>query len=324
MSSTLKKYLEPFEIKGIPFDNRIWLAPLAGYSHKALRIMARNFGAGFAVTEMVSIEGLIRGDKKTRKYLELENAPIAVQIFGTAKPDRFLKAAELLKKEYAVRVVDVNFGCPVRKVVRSGAGSALLKTPEMMCEIIKAVKSTGVLTGAKIRIGFDNENTELTIPALDEAGIDILTIHGRTAKQGYTGRADWQAIARARKMTDTFLVANGDIKTPEDAERVIETTECDAVMIGRAGIGTPFIFSQINDYFNKGTYIRQYDRENIKSFMREFADMYCKVSSKDSIIPIRSALIQYVHNFDGSKEIRRAISLCVSRKELENILNEWN
>lgn len=299
------------------------LAPLAGYSHKALRIMARRLGAGYAVTEMVSVEGLLRGFKKTWSYVDLEDEVTGVQIFGLSDPERYRQAAVQLREKLGVRIVDINFGCPVRKVIRSGSGSFHLTHPEVMAEIVRAVKDAGVYCTAKIRTGFDQVNIQDTVPLLDEAGVDMIVLHGRTASQGYSGHADWEMIRKARRLTRTLFIANGDIQTPEDAKKILELTGADGVMIGRAGVGTPFLFDQIREYLTQGSYKRFYGLEEVKGYMRELTELYLSIKGGKSIVPIRSALIHYVKAFDGAREVRRDISLCPDRDSLYRILDAW-
>jgi tRNA-dihydrouridine synthase B len=181
--------------------------------------MAKGFGAGYAVTEMVSVEGVARNLRKTLSYAVLDDEWTGVQLFGGPNPERFYDAALVVKERYNAKIVDINFGWPVRKVIRAGAGSALLNDPAAMAEIGAAVKRAGLIVTAKIRSGFDGVNIDETIPALDKAGADAIIYHARTAKQMYAGKADWSLIRKARDLTDKPLIANGDVVTPEDAER---------------------------------------------------------------------------------------------------------
>ncbi len=323
MRSTHESYLHPLKLGNIILSNNVMLAPLAGYSHKALRIMARRLGAGYAVTEMVSVEGLLRGFKKTWSYVNLEEEITGVQIFGLSDPARYYQAAVLLRDRLGVKIIDINFGCPVRKVIRSGSGSFHLTHPQVMGDIVKAVKDAGVLCTAKIRTGFDQVNIQETIPVLNQAQADMVVLHGRTAAQGYSGHADWDLIRKARSLCETVFIANGDINTPEDALKILATTQADGIMIGRAGVGTPYIFDQIRQYLSTGSYPQHYSLDQIKSFMKELTELYLSIQGGKSIIPIRSALIQYVRAFDGAKEIRRDIALCPDKDGLYRILSDW-
>lgn len=318
------KYLHPVPISPFVIPNNLWLAPLAGYSNKPFRLFASRFGAGYAVTEMVSLEGLVRGDRNTWRYIDTQDEPFTtIQLFGKSDPAKYYKASRMLQDKIGVQVIDVNFGCPVKKVIRTGAGSSLLREPSSMGDIVKALKDSGVAVSSKIRIGFDSENIEQTVPVLDKAGSDIIIVHGRLATQFYSGKADWSVIARAREMTSAVFIANGDITTPEDAKAILDQTKADGIMIGRQAVGSPYLFKQIIDYFTLGTY-STYSLEEIKGFMLEFALLFVNLSKKDHIVPVRSALIQYVKNYKNSREIRHQLSSILTLTELETILKTWN
>lgn len=323
MKSMHEKLLHPISIRGTEFENNLWLAPLAGYSHSALRQMARRFGCGYTVTEMVSIEGILRNDKKTWRYAEPDEKLTGVQLFGGPYPERFHDAAKKVKERLGIEVIDINFGCPVRKVIRNGAGSALLKTPSAMGEIVSAVKEAGVIVEAKIRLGFDRYNFEETVPILDQNGADIIILHGRTTAEVFSGNAHWDLIKEARSMTNKIFIGNGDIETPEFARKVLEESGVDGLMIGRGAVGKPYLFSQIIDYFETGSY-HEFTQDEVKNLMIDFAEMYQKVSGRDEILKIRSPLIQYVKGFRDCKKTRRAVSMIKTIEELKSALKEWN
>lgn len=303
--------------------NNVWLAPMAGYSGKTLRVLAKRHGAGMTFTEMVSLEGLVRKDKKTWEYLNLEDDGLTiVQVFGKNEPQKFYNVSMMMQSEKEIKAVDVNFGCPVRKVIRNGAGSALLKTPKAMGDIVRALKDSGVAVSAKIRSGFDQVNIEETIPELDKAGADVIVLHPRLAIHFYNGKADWELIKRARDMTNKTLIASGDIRSPEDALAVFEQTRADGIMIGRQAVGSIFLFSQLLDFFKKGSY-KTYSHDELKEVMTEYAALYSLVEKDESIIPIRSALIQYVRLYKNSREIRNRLSKTQTIEELEQVLKDW-
>ncbi len=323
MKEIMHEYIRRLKCGSLEFPNNIWLAPLAGYSNKALRLFAYRFGAGGAVTEMISTEGLYRLNKRTWQYLDIEDEPFTiVQLFGKNEPDKFYSVSKLLQERCGIKIIDVNFGCPMRKVIRSGAGSFLLKTPAAMADIVKALKDSGIMVSAKIRSGFDSVNLEETVPALRKAGADIIVVHPRLAVQLYNGNADWNEILKARSMTDSLLIASGDIKTPEDAAHVMKLTAADGVMIGRQAVGSTYIFSQILEYFKKGSY-SGYAKTDIKNIMIDFARLHIEINKTDNLVPVRSALIQYVKNYENSREIRYLISKITTLTELTEILDKW-
>ncbi len=323
MKLEINSYVHPVKIDGITIPNNLWLAPLAGYSSKALRLIAGQFGAGYAETEMISVEGLFRKNKRTWQYLDIKDEPFTtVQLFGKNEPKKFYEVSRLLQERLNVKIIDINFGCPVRKVVRSEAGSFLLKTPQLMSDIVKSLKDSGVIVSAKIRSGFDRINLDETIPVLEKAGADIIILHPRLAIQFYNGKADWDQIRNARQMTDKILIASGDITTPELAKEALDRTKADGIMIGRQAVGSPYIFKQIIDYFNNGKY-DSYTLKDIKDIMLKFAGIFNQIQKKDNITAIRAALIQYVKNYKNSKEIRHRISQISSYKELNEVLKDW-
>ncbi|MGA2140868.1 MAG: tRNA-dihydrouridine synthase family protein, partial [Brevinematales bacterium] len=273
--------------------------------------------------EMVSLEGLHRGNKRTWNYLDLEGEPCTtVQLFGKNEPAKFYEVSRLLQQRIGIKIIDVNFGCPVRKVIRTGSGSFLLNHPGYMSDIVKALKDSGVTVSVKIRSGFDKDNLEETIPALDKAGADIIIVHPRLAIQFYNGSADWDKILKARLLTGRILAASGDIMTPEDAEKVLTLTKADAVMIGRRAVGSPYIFKQIIEYFSTGAYT-SYSLPEIKVIMLAFARLFTGLIKKDDIVPIRSTLIQYVRNYQNSKDVRHGLSMITTMRELEEVIKTW-
>ncbi len=323
MKFTRENYIHPIKINDIIIPNNIWLAPMAGVTNRALRIFMKKFGAGCTFTEMVSLEGLIRGNKKTLEYLNIQTEKnTIIQLFGKNEPEKFYKAGRIIQERSGAKIADINFGCPVRKVVRSGAGAALLKTPQAMSDIVRALKDSGLSVSAKIRSGFDAVNIEETIPALDNAGADMIILHPRLATQFYNGSADWILIIEARKMTKRILIASGDIKSPEDAEKVFKLTKADGIMIGRQAVGSPYLFRQTLDYFQKRSY-KNFSLDEIKEIMLQYAGLFIQIENRDSIIPIRNILIQYIRNFKNSKEIRHRISLIHRIDELREILKDW-
>jgi len=233
-----------------PLKNPWVLAPMAGVSEEPFRVLAFRMGAGLCPTELVSAQGLMRANARTVRYLrhdaEVER-PYSLQIFG-GEPEVMAQAA-LIGKQWGAQIIDVNMGCPVKKVTRNGAGSALLCDPPRAAAIVRAIhEATGLPVTAKIRSGWDayRRNYLEMATALEEAGCVGLAVHPRTRAQGYAGEADWSVIADLRRHVRAMtLIGNGDVKTPADAVRMRETTGCDLVMIGRGALGNPWIFRQL-------------------------------------------------------------------------------
>ena len=230
--------------------NPFILAPMAGVSEKPFRVIAFRMGAALCPTELVSSQGLMRANQRTLKYLRFDpevERPYSLQIFG-GDPDAMVRAA-VIGKEYGARIIDINMGCPVKKVTKNGAGSALLCDPARGATLVREIHAaTGLPVTCKIRSGWDAHSRNYLQVAghLFEAGCAALAIHPRTRAQGYSGTADWSVIADLKRhFPDKPIIGNGDVKTPADARRMMETTGCDFVMIGRAALGNPWIFREL-------------------------------------------------------------------------------
>ena len=242
------------KIKDVEFENNVFLAPMAGIADRAFRELCINYGAGYTVSEMVSSKGLTMGDKKSGELLtlgEIEN-PAGVQIFGD-NPDIMAQAAKMCIK-YHPNIIDINMGCPAPKIAMNGGGASLMKNPLLAGEIIKAVRNAvDIPVTVKIRKGWDDENiTAVELAKIAEKnGAAAITVHGRTRMQMYSGKVDYDIIAKVKKAVDIPIIANGDIVDEQSAAIMFEKTNCDAIMIGRGALGNPWIFRRINAYLNE-------------------------------------------------------------------------
>lgn len=242
------------KIKDVEFENNVFLAPMAGIADRAFRELCINYGAGYTVSEMVSSKGLTMGDKKSGELLtlgEIEN-PAGVQIFGD-NPEIMAQAAKMCIK-YHPNIIDINMGCPAPKIAMNGGGASLMKNPLLAGEIIKAVsKAVNIPVTVKIRKGWDDENiTAVELAKIAEKnGAAAITVHGRTRMQMYSGKVDYNIIAKVKKAVDIPVIANGDIVDEQSAAIMFEKTNCDAIMIGRGALGNPWIFRRINAYLNE-------------------------------------------------------------------------
>lgn len=242
------------KIKDVEFENNVFLAPMAGIADRAFRELCMNYGAGYTVSEMVSSKGLTMGDKKSGELLtlgEIEN-PAGVQIFGD-NPEIMAQAAKMCIK-YHPNIIDINMGCPAPKIAMNGGGASLMKNPLLAGEIIKAVsKAVDIPVTVKIRKGWDDENiTAVELAKIAEKnGAAAITVHGRTRMQMYSGKVDYDIIAKVKKAVDIPVIANGDIVDEQSAAIMFEKTNCDAIMIGRGALGNPWIFRRINAYLNE-------------------------------------------------------------------------
>lgn len=242
------------KIKDIEFENNIFLAPMAGIADRAFRELCINYGAGYTVTEMVSSKGLTMGDKKSKELLtlgEIEN-PAGAQIFGD-NPEIMAQAAQKCL-EFNPNIIDINMGCPAPKIAMNGGGASLMKNPKLAGEIVKAVsEAVDIPVTVKIRKGWDDENiTAVELAQIAEKnGASAITVHGRTRMQMYSGKVDYDIIAKVKKAVDIPVIANGDITDEQSAAIMLEKTNADAIMIGRGALGNPWIFRRINAYLSE-------------------------------------------------------------------------
>lgn len=238
------------KIGNIEFENNVFLAPMAGVTDISFRGLCKEQGCGLVYTEMVSAKALHYGNDNTKKLLRIsdEEMPVAVQIFGN-EPDIMAKVVEEhFNDRNDICIIDINMGCPAPKIVKNGEGSALMKDPKLAAEIVRKIKqvSSKPVT-AKFRKGFDDDNlnaVEFAL-ALEDAGVDAIAIHGRTRKQMYEGKADWNIIKDIKDKVNIPVIGNGDVFTPEDALKMKELTNCDGIMVARGSMGNPWIFKQI-------------------------------------------------------------------------------
>jgi len=235
-------------IGSLAIDNNVILAPLAGITNVAFRLLAKEAGCGLVCSEMVSSHGLVYKSDKTEKMITraAEEGPLAVQIFG-ARPDIMAEAA-LIVEASGADILDINFGCSVRKVIKSGAGAALMRTPDIAEALLKAVRrAIRIPLTIKIRSGWDTSGRQAVEIAriAQDCGVDAISIHPRSARQLFAGQADWSIIAMVKKSVSIPVIGNGDICSGDDAVKMLSQTGCDAVMIGRAAIGNPYIFTRV-------------------------------------------------------------------------------
>ena len=269
--------MEYFNIKNIKIKKTAAMAPMADVADTAFRIMVKRFGAAYTVGEMTSAKGLTYGDKRTAQLLELSETerPSAIQLFGY-EPDIMAKAVKIALK-YNPDIIDINAGCPVNKVVKTGAGSALMKNPKLFGEVVKStVESAGETpVTVKIRTGWDDNSINCIEIAriAEDSGVSAITVHGRTRTQFYSGKADWNMIAEVKQAVNIPVIGNGDVDSAESATQMYKQTNCDLVMIGRAALGKPWVFSGVEPPFQEKMQVMREHIELAVSLKGEYIAM---------------------------------------------------
>ena len=318
-----------FKIGNVEIENNVVLAPMAGICNSAFRRIVKEMGAGLIYAEMVSDKALYYDSEKTKKMLYMTDyeRPIAQQIFGSDK-ESFVVAAKKVYELMKPDIIDINMGCPVPKVaVRSQAGAALLKNPEKIKEIVKAVVDcVPCPVTVKIRSGWDEKsiNAKEVAKICEESGASAITIHPRTRSQGYEGKADWNIIKEVKESVNIPVIGNGDIKTMDDAKRMIDETGCDAVMIGRGALGNPYLFKQVVHYLSTGEKLEDLTpKEKIDLTIKHLNYLSEIKPEKVAVLEMRTHAAWYIKGLKESKEIKLKIFKCEAKEELLKILLEY-
>ncbi len=312
------------KIGNIEFENQLIMAPMAGITNLPFRLLVKKSGAALVTTEMVNAMGLTLGSKKTLAYLKSDPAekPLAVQIFGY-DPAVMAAACEIVI-DAGADLVDINMGCPARKVVKTGAGGALLKNTHLIKEIVSAVRQVcKVPLTVKIRPGWSPaEDISINIARIiEDCGADALTIHPRYVSQGFSGSADWSIIAKIKDKLAIPCIGNGDVHSPELALEIQKKTACDGVMIGRGAVGNPWLFKQILD-LEKGQPIFTPDSDERKAtIMEHFRLLSLSMGEIHAARMMRGLLLKYTKGLPGSNKIRKTLS---SIKDFDSMLVTLN
>ncbi|WP_309892249.1 tRNA dihydrouridine synthase DusB [Archangium sp.] len=303
--------------------NPFILAPMAGVSEKPFRVIAFRMGAALCPTELVSAQGLMRVNQRTLKYLRFDpevERPYSLQIFG-GEPEAMARAA-VIGKEYGARIIDINMGCPVKKVTKNGAGSALLCEPNRGADLVRAIHAaTGLPVTCKIRSGWDAQSLNYLQVAeqLFEAGCAALAVHPRTRAQGYSGKADWGVIADLKRhFPDRPIIGNGDVKTPADARRMLETTGCDFVMIGRGALGNPWIFREL---LGGPPATPEERRELVLEHLAAHTDFVGEPLA--AVRSFRKHLAWYAHGLHGAAVFRSEVNRLDSPEEVRDAVRRF-
>ena len=302
------------QIDSLGLDNPFILAPLAGYTDLAFRQLCREYGAGMCFSEMISSHGLAYRQQKTLQLARTveEERPTVLQLFG-AKPD-IMGAAAAILTDLPIDMIDINMGCPVKKVVKTGAGSALMKAPKLAAAIIERVsKNSRLPVSVKIRSGWTQESINAVEFAqmAEDAGARLITVHGRTWAQGFSGRADWRIIGLVKEAVSIPVVGNGDIKTYNDGLAMMAETGCDGVMIGRAALGNPWVFQSAG---------RPHRLDQRMAGLKRHLELVRKYYPVDKILAkTKNQAGRYFKDIPGGSAVRRRVYSVKSFAELEDL-----
>lgn len=314
-----------FKIGNVEIKNRIVLAPMAGISNSAFRRIAKEMGVGLVVAEMVSDKAIFYGSKKTidMLYMKEEERPISQQIFGSDK-DSFVYAAKYILETMKPDIIDINMGCPVPKVAtRAQAGSALLKNPDKVYEIVKAiVDAVNVPVTVKIRSGWDEKsiNAVEIAKVIEKAGASAITVHPRTRSQGYSGKADWNIIKQVKDAVNIPVIGNGDIKSCYDAKKMLDETNCDAVMIGRGLLGNPWLIRDCIDYLNNKKIKEVSILDRLNMVLKHFNYLLEFKEEKIAVLEMRTQVCYYLKGI--SKEYKQKFMQINSKEEFIKLVGE--
>lgn len=318
-------YLKKLKIGNVTLENNILLAPMAGITNLPFRVICEKFNPGLVYTEMVSSKGLFYDDKKTEKLLNMKNEkrPVAVQIFGN---DIEAMAYSAKKVSKIANLIDINMGCPAPKVVKNGDGSKLMLDIELSRKIIQAVvENSSVPVTVKIRKGWDKEHINCIEFAkmAEQAGACAITIHGRTRDEFYSGTADWEIIKKLKQEVSIPVIGNGDIKSPQDALKMFEYAGVDGIMIGRAAIGNPWIFMQIQEYLKNGKMIEISNEKRLKIILEHINLQVEELGENTGIKEMRKHMTYYIKGLKDSSAIRQKMNTIETKNELVECITEY-
>lgn len=318
-----------WKIGNVEIKNNIVLAPMAGVCNSAFRRIIKEMGCGLVYAEMVSDKGLVYNSKKTKDMLYVSDyeRPIAQQIFGS-DVDTFVEAAKMVYEIMKPDIIDINMGCPVPKVaVRAQAGSALLKNPAKIREIVSAVvKAVPIPVTVKIRSGWDSNSINAVEVAkiCEEAGAKAICVHGRTRSQGYSGKVDLDIIKKVKESVSIPVIGNGDVNSIESAIKMFEYTGVDAIMIGRGALGNPWLIKQLVTYFDTGIILEKPSYKEIIDMCRKHLNYLLELKSeKISVLEMRSHISWYIKGLPKSTEIKKELFTISNAKGIIDLLDRY-
>ena len=314
-------------IGNVTLENNVILAPMAGVTDLPFRLLCKEQGAGLLCMEMVSAKAIYYNNKNTEALMEIDERelPVSLQLFGSDADIMSEMAKRIEEKPFAI--LDMNMGCPVPKVAGNGEGSALMKNPKLVAEIVSKV--SGAIqkpVTVKIRKGFDEEHVNAVEIAkiAEQCGAAAVAVHGRTREQYYSGKADWDIIRQVKEAVSIPVIGNGDVTGPESAKKMIEETGVDGIMIGRAARGNPWIFGQIRDYLKTGVLPKKPTLEEVRDMMLRHAKMQLECKGEyTGIREMRKHVAWYTAGYPNSARLRAKINEVESFEELEKLLSSF-
>ena len=318
---------KPLHIGAVTIENPVILGPMAGVTDLPFRVLCHEHGAGLVCTEMVSAKAILYHNRNTEDLMRTDERehPVSLQLFGS-NPEDVSEAAAMIE-DRSFEIFDFNMGCPVPKVVNNGEGSALMKDPELAGRIISAVvKKVRKPVTVKIRTGFDKEhiNAVEVAKVLEEAGASAIAVHGRTRSQYYSGEADWNVIRQVKEAVSIPVIGNGDIRSPEDAEKMIRETGADGVMIARAAEGNPWIFSRTSAWLASGKKLPGPTVKELQDTILRHAEMMieCK-GERIAVREMRKHVSWYTAGYPDSAALRRKINTAENFSDMQKMLDDF-
>ena len=315
------------KIGNVELASRVVLGPMAGVTTLAYREFMKEFGAGLTVSEMISDCGIDYKNARTFEYLKTSQRerPVALQLFGSNK-ENSVKAVKIIEENANYDILDLNFGCPVPKITKTGAGSAWLQRLDELGDYVEAiVTASSKPVTAKIRLGWDEDsiNVEESCRILVEAGISAIAVHCRTKSQGYSGKARYEAIEGLQDRLSVPLIVSGDIFTPEDARRAVDITKCEGVMVARGGLGNPYLITQINALLDKGIRLENPTLDKQVAYARDFAKRLIELKGEFiGVRELRGHLPHFFHSEPGMKAKRVALARASTKEEIERVFED--
>lgn len=323
-----KIYNESWKIGDIEIKNKIVLAPMAGITNKAFLTTAKEFGAGLVVTEMISDKGIEHRNKKTLEMMDFEGVPhpLSMQIFG-GEVDTLVEAAKFVEANTVADIIDINMGCPVNKVVKTDAGARWLLDPNKVYEMVSAVTAAvSKPVTVKMRTGWDEDHIYAVKNAMaaEKAGAAALAMHGRTRKQMYSGHADWNILKDVRDHISIPFMGNGDVRTPEDAKRMLDEVGATAVMIGRAALGNPWILKQTAEYLDDGILLPQpTPRQKIATAKAHLHRLVELKGEHTGVHEFRTSSAYYLKGIARAAKTKVAVNQAETEAEVDTIFDDF-